>query len=638
MSEGSPALSDRERGVLAAVAAAALPAGQRLPGADGRTVARVEALLAEQPAHLRSAYRGLLRLVDGAALLSHRRGYAALPAAERLALLESWRGAGLARRNALRVLLLPIKALHFDDDRTYAALGCAYQRPAPALEAKPAYLRDRVHAAEAAGGPLELECEVVVVGSGAGGAVAAKELAEAGCAVILLEEGSYADRRDFAGRPLENQRKLYRASGATFSIGNVLIPIPMGRTVGGTTTINSGTCFRTPDAVLVRWGKELGLTALSPEAMAPHFERVEQVLGVAPVPEQYLGGSANVVRRGAAALGMVRHGPLARNAPGCDGQGVCCFGCPTDAKRSTNVSYVPLALRAGAELYTGVKIERVLVEGGRAVGVAGTTAAGQPVTVRARAVVLACGTLLTPALLLRQGLANGSGQLGRNLSIHPAAACLAEMAEPVALGPGVPQSYQVSELAEEGIMLEGVETPLEYWASALDLLGPRMTELAETAERVASFGMMISDTSRGRVRVVRGRTVVTYHLEDPDVARVVRGVVELSRIFFAAGARSVLAPVHGFEELRSLTDLVRLRTAKVRAADLSLSAHHPLGTARMGKSAAGSVVDADHQVHDVPGLYLIDGSVVPTALGVNPQVTIMALATRAAARLAARLG
>lgn len=637
MSDGSPALSDRERGVLAAVATAALPAGRRLPAADGHTVARVEAFLAEQPLQLRRGYRGLLRLVDGAALLSHRRGFAALSAAERLVSLESWRDAGLARRNALRLLLLPIKALHFDDERTYAALGCAYQRPAPALEAKPAYLRERVHAAEGARGALELECEVVVVGSGAGGAVAAKELAEAGCAVILLEEGSYADRRDFAGRPLENQRKLYRASGATFSIGNVLIPIPLGRTVGGTTTINSGTCFRTPEAVLRRWGTEHGLTSLTPEALAPYFERVEQVLGVAPVPEQYLGGSAQVVRRGAEALGMARHGPLARNAPGCDGQGVCCFGCPTDAKRSTNVSYVPLALRAGAELYTGVKVERVLVEGGRAVGVAGLTESGQPVTVRARAVVLACGALITPALLLRNGLANSSGQLGRNLSIHPAAACLAELAQPMALGPGVPQSYQISELAEEGILFEGVETPLEYWASALDVLGPRMTELAEAADRVASFGMMISDTSRGRVRVVRGRTVVTYNLEEPDVARVVRGVVELSRIFFAAGARSVLSPVHGFEELRTLTDLARLRTTKVRASDLALSAHHPLGTARIGTNPTNSVVDPDHQTHDLPGLYLMDGSVVPTALGVNPQITIMALATRAAQHLANRL-
>ena len=629
--------TERERGVLLAVAQAALPAGQRLPAADGETVAQVEAFVAEQPASLRAAYRGLLRLVDGAALLAHRRGFAALSAGERLALLETWRTAGLARRNALRLLLLPVKALHFDDTRTVGALGCVYQRPLPAAEARPAYFRERVHAAADAGGAQELECEVVVVGTGAGGAVVAKELAEAGCAVILLEEGGYADRRDFAGRPLENQRRLYRASGATFSIGNVFIPIPLGRTVGGTTTINSGTCFRTPDKVLTRWGHELGLTELTPARMAPYFDRVEQILGVAPVPAEHLGGCARVVIRGAEALGLRRHRPLARNAPGCDGQGVCCFGCPTDAKRSTNVSYVPMALRAGAELYTGVTVERLLFEGARVVGVTGTSAAGHAVTVRARAVVLACGSLLTPILMMRNGVGGGSGQLGKNLSIHPAAACLAEMAEPIASWRGVPQGYLIDEFADDGIMLEGVATPLEYWGSAMSAIGPRMVELAEAYERVASFGMMVSDTSRGRVRLVRGRPVVTYNLNDEDVGRLVRGVVELSRIFFAAGARTVISPVHGFEDLRSLTDLARLRTARVRASDLSISAHHPLGTARMGADPSVAVVDAEHQVYGSPGLYVIDGSAVPTALGVNPQVTIMALATRAAERLAARL-
>ncbi len=634
MERAAPIFRERERAVLLAVAKAALPAGKLLPAADEHTVAKVEAFFAEQPTGLRAAYRGLLRLLDGAALVAHRKGFAALGAPERLALLEQWRGAGLARRNALLFLLMPIKALHFDDERTYRALGCAYQRPVPSAEARPTYLRERVHVAD---GPLELECEAVVVGTGAGGAVAARELAEAGCAVVMLEEGSYADRRDFAGRPLENQRRLYRASGATFSVGNVLIPIPLGRTVGGTTTVNSGTCFRTPEPVLARWSRELGLAELSAERLAPYFERVEQVLGVAPVPSEHLGGCAQVVIRGAEALGLRRHRPLARNAPGCDGQGVCCFGCPTDAKRSTNVSYVPLALRAGAELYTGVTVTRVLVEGGRAVGVRGVTAAGHEVTVRSRAVVVACGSLLTPALLQRSGVGGVSGQLGRNLSIHPAAACLAEMPEPVQSWRGVPQSYLVDEFADQGIMLEGVATPLEYWGAALGAVGPRMVELAEAQDRVASFGMMISDTSRGRVRLVGDRTVVTYHLGDDDVARLVRGVVELSRIFFAAGARTVLTPVHGHEELRSLTDLVRLRSARVRAADLALSAHHPLGTARMGATAATAVVDHEHQVFGTPGLYVIDGSAVPTALGVNPQVTIMALATRAAERLAARL-
>jgi choline dehydrogenase-like flavoprotein len=234
-------------------------------------------------------------------------------------------------------------------------------------------------------------------------------------------------------------------------------------------------------------------------------------------------------------------------------------------------------------------------------------------------------------------VARGSRHLGGNLSIHPAVACLAEMRERVASWSGVPQGYLIDEFAAEGILMEGVATPLEYWASAMSHLGPRMIELAENYDRVASFGMMVSDSSRGRVRLVRDRPVVTYNLGDADVARLRRGVEQLSRVFFAAGARSVFTPIHGFDELRSLDELARMQRASVRASDFSLSAHHPLGTARLGVDASSSVLDAEHQVHGVPGLYVIDGSAVPTALGVNPQVTIMAMATRAAERLAARL-
>jgi choline dehydrogenase-like flavoprotein len=347
--------------------------------------------------------------------------------------------------------------------------------------------------------------------------------------------------------------------------------------------------------------------------------------------------------RGADKLGY-RHRPLARNAPDCDGQGVCCFGCPTDAKRSTNVSYVPLALRAGAELYTGARVERLLFEGGRAVGVRarvgedGAGGRGAPLTVRARAVVVACGALVTPVFLMRNGVAKGSRHLGGNLSIHPAVACLAEMNERVESWKGVPQGYLIDEFADDGIMMEGVATPLEYTIAATSHVGPRLVELAEGFDRVASFGMMVSDTSRGRVRLIGDRAVVTYNLNDEDVGRLQRGVDQLSRIFFAAGARTVLTPFHGHDELRSPDDLRKLQRAKLRASEIMLAAHHPLGTARMGRTAQSSVVDQDHQVHGVPGLHVIDGSTVPTALGVNPQVTIMAMATRAAGRLAARLG
>lgn len=635
MANESSFLSERERKVLGALAVTGLPAGKTFPAADEGTLRRVEQFFASQAAVTRAGYRGLLHMIDAAALLRHRRGFASLDPRRQLALLEEWRTGNLAKRSALRGLMVPIKMSYFDDPRLYRAIGCAWERPLPMAEAKPAWFRERVHSARDAAGE-ELECDVVVVGTGAGGAVMARELAEAGLAVILLEEGGYADRATFAGRPFDNQRKLYRAGGATFSVGNVFIPIPLGKTVGGTTAVNSGTCFRTPDKVLRKWRDELGLRDFSPENMAPYFDRVEGVLGVAPTAAAQYGGCAHAVMRGADKLGY-SHKPLQRNAPDCDGQGVCCFGCPTDAKRSTNVSYVPLALRAGVELYTGARVEQILFEGERAVGVRAATEGGAALTVRARAVVVSCGTLITPVLLMRNGVAKGSPHLGGNLSIHPAVACLAEMSERVDSWRGVPQGYSVDEFADEGILMEGVATPLEYTAAAMSQIGPRLMELAEGFDRVASFGMMVSDTSRGRVRLIRDRAIITYHLGERDVRKLKRGVEELARIFFAAGARAVLTPIHGFDELRSEAELARLEGAQIRATDLSLAAHHPLGTARMGRSARASIVDEDHQVHGHPGLYVVDGSSVPTALGVNPQVTIMAMATRAAARLAEKL-
>ncbi|HVK78130.1 MAG TPA: GMC family oxidoreductase, partial [Kofleriaceae bacterium] len=580
--------------------------------------------------------RGLIRTIEGLAWLHHRRRVTSLSAQARVDLLERWRQAGVARRTALRALLTPLKMAHFDDPSFYARLGCVYEQERPRAEVKPAWFRERVHDGATIDSDRAVEADVVVIGTGAGGAVVAKELAEAGVAVVMIEEGAYFDRTDFTGRAFDMQRRMYRAGGATVSVGNVAIPIPMGQTVGGSTTVNSGTCYRVPERVLAHWRHQLGLPAMTMDHLAPYYERVEAVLGVAPTRTEILGGCARVVARGAEKLGY-KHRPLRRNAPACDGQGVCCFGCPTDAKRSTNVSYVPLALKAGAELYATTKVERIVVEGGCAVGVVARTKGGRSLTVRARAVVVACGTLITPVLLMRNGLAGGSGQLGANLSIHPAAGVLAEMNERVASWQGVPQGYAIEEFAEDGLMFEGAATPLEYTVSLMPQLGPRLVELAEGYDRVASFGFMVEDTSRGRVRLVAGRPVVTYVVNDADLARLKRGVDILARVYFAAGARAVLPPVHGFDELRNEADLARLRRANLSASDLELSAYHPLGTARMGPDPASSVVDDDHQVHGTPGLYVIDGAAVPSSLGVNPQLTIMALATRAADRMAARL-
>ena len=625
----------REHAALLAIARATMPEGRIFAGAGARAVDKVEKFLSLSPPSVARGYRAMLLAVEAWTLAAERARLASLPPETVLALLERWRAGDVARRTIVRMLTAPLKIAHYNDPKMYSDVGCRYGS-LPVRAEQPRWM-ERVTAASELDSDETLECDVVVVGTGAGGAVVARELAEQGHAVVLVEEGDYNTRADFNGQTADMQRKLYRDMGATLSLGNAVIPIPIGRTVGGTTAINSGTCYRTPERVLRHWVDELGLDELGPEKLAPYFERVEATLGVAPADAKYLGGVARVIARGCDALGY-RHQPLRRNAPECDGQGVCCFGCPTDAKRSTNVSYVPLALKAGAALLTGLRVDRVMVDGGRAVGVVAHARAAdggrRTVTVRARATVVSCGSLMTPLLLEASGVGTSSGQLGRNLSIHPALAVMALFDEKIDGGSAIPQGYAIEHFHDEGILFEGAFAPLDLAAASFTMIGPRFVELVEAYDRIACFGVMIEDVSRGRVRRgPGGRPLITYSLVDHDVARLKRAVEILGRVYFAAGARTVIPLVHGFDELASPTDLERLRRAKLRARDFELSAYHPLGTARMGRDARTSVVGADHQVHDTPGCYVVDGSVVPTSPAVNPQVTIMTLATRAAGEI-----
>ncbi|UGS35690.1 GMC family oxidoreductase N-terminal domain-containing protein [Capillimicrobium parvum] len=477
-------------------------------------------------------------------------------------------------------------------------------------------------------GRREIRADVVVVGTGAGGAPAAKELAEAGATVVMLEEGAHHPTDTLTARPRESLATLYRDGGQIATVGAPPIVLPLGRAVGGTTLVNSGTCFRTPPHVLERWRREIGLEL----DLEPCFERVEAELNVVEVPPELAGRNAAIVRRGAQALG-VSSGYLRRNVRGCVGSGVCAYGCPAGAKQHTGATYVPKAHAAGAVTYTGVRVRRILVERGRAVGVEGRTAAGGRLRVRAGRVILAAGAVHTPVLLARNRLGGASGMLGRNLSIHPATAARARFDEDVVMWDGVPQSYHVDELASDGIMLEGIAGPPDYLAMAIPRIGPEHRELMLDARRLAQFGVMVCDTGRGRVHDLLGRPVIRYDLHREDAARFVRGLELLARIWFAAGAREVVVPVKGVPALHD-GDTSPLHAARVRPRDLTLMAFHPLGTARAGADPERSVLDPELQVRGTPGLYVCDGSAVPTSLGVNPQITIMAMATRLAHRLA----
>src|SRR5215213_11528900 len=217
-----------------------------------------------------------------------------------------------------------------------------------------------------------LRADVCVIGSGAGGAVAAAELAEGGMRVVVLEEGAQRGVADATGRPRDTLPRLYRDGGQVATIGRPPIMLPLGRGTGGTTFVNSGTCFRTPAGVLARWRDEHGIDGLTDDC----FERVERALGVAEVPAALAGRNAALLRRGAERLGW-SGGYLRRNARGCQGSGVCAFGCPTGAKQHAGEVYLPRAQAAGATLVTGARADRILVRDGRAAGVEVATTDGR---------------------------------------------------------------------------------------------------------------------------------------------------------------------------------------------------------------------------------------------------------------------
>jgi len=487
------------------------------------------------------------------------------------------------------------------------------------------------------------KADVVVVGSGAGGAVVARELAARGRDVVLLEEGGYFTGKDFTGNPREMIDLLYRNRGLTGALGRPPIPIPLGRCVGGTTTINSGTCYRAPDYVLDEWAERYGVAGAREPDLRAYFERVEAELGVRPVPEDTYGRNSRLFERGAAALGY-DGARIPRNERGCLGTGVCAIGCPQDAKQAMHVSYVPRAQAAGARLYTRCRVDRVLLSGGRAIGVIGRFVdASERETARelcalARHVVVACGALLTPALLERSGVSDPSGQRGRNLHIHPATRVGALFDEEVRGWEEVPQAYNVHHFTREGIFIQGQFVPPALEAPVLPGVGAAHKQRMARFARLGSFGALISDESAGRVRAGRGRWPrVTYQLGPADAGKLARAIGLTAEIFFAAGAREVYSGIHSRPVLRGIDEARAIQHATLPAADFEMMAFHPQGTARMGEDPRAAVTDSVGRVHGTPRLWVADAGLFPSSCKVNPQITIMAVATRLAEHLAAEL-
>jgi len=484
--------------------------------------------------------------------------------------------------------------------------------------------------------------DAVIIGSGAGGAVAATYLAEAGLSVIVLEEGEHVTAADFEGPMFGRLQRFCRDNGTTQVLGNPPIPLPLGKVVGGTTVVNSGTCFRAPDRVLDRWAGEFGVEGARLDELGGHYAPLEDFLNVRPVPWELLGPNGMAAHRGAVALGY-SGGPLLRNIADCHGCGQCAFGCPTNAKQAMHISYLPKAQRAGAQVFSRCRVDRIEVEGGTARGVSASllSSAGRKqgtARIFGDHVLVCAGAIQSPALLHKSGIPDPSGQTGRNLRIHPATGVGGMFTDEIYNWKGTLQSYYIDQFFDSHeLMFEATTTIPSIGAGSLPGIGRQAIEEMTNFPNLATLGFYVSDTSKGRVRVLPGgRVVPTYRLNALDARRMVMGLSVAAEVLLEAGAQRVLPGIPGLDWISARADLEQLRERHVKPHHLKLTAFHPMGTVRMGADPAHAVVDSFGRHHAVDRLWVGDASTFPSCVGVNPQMTIMAFAKRTAEHIAAK--
>lgn len=484
-----------------------------------------------------------------------------------------------------------------------------------------------------------ITADAVVIGTGAGGAIAAAELAAAGWKVVMLEEGSYLTGQHLDGNVRFAFSRLYRDGGFTGTIGRPPILVPLGRCVGGTTTINSGTCYRTPPFVLERWEREYGLEGATD--LDDHFAAIERDLHIKPVPDELYGPANGRIQQAVEQVLRWRGSRIPRNESGCLATGRCAFGCPSDGKLAMSVSKVPEAIERGATLWVHARARTILLHRRRAVGVVAEalTAQGRPTGVQldvlAALVVVAAGALHTPALLQASGVK--SPWLGRNLHLHPATRVVAIFPNEIRGWREVPQAYNIDEFIEQGVFIQGQFVPPEIQAAAIPGFGHAYAERMRAFDRMASFGALISDESSGRVWSIgnSARPFAWYSLGYRDMRKLIFAIARTAEAFFAAGAVEVYSGVGAFPVLRRMADVAALETMRVRPSQLDVMAFHPMGTARAGTEKL-SVCDPWGRVYGYTGLSVADASLFPTSNRINPQLTIMALVRRNAREWIAR--
>ncbi|MHB0806597.1 GMC family oxidoreductase [Stutzerimonas nitrititolerans] len=502
---------------------------------------------------------------------------------------------------------------------------------------------------------ISLEADIAIVGSGAGGATSAEILSAAGFKVLLIEEGPLRSSRDFDMQEPRAYASLYQEGiGRTSKDG--AITILQGRAVGGSTLVNWTSSFRTPVPTLEHWAREHAVAGHDEAALAPWFERIEQRLGIEPWA---MAPNANnqVIRDGCARLGY-SWAVIPRNVRGCWNLGYCGMGCPTNAKQSMLVTSIPATLENGGELLYLARAERLEIANGRVTELQclGMDARcvvpnGRKIRVRARHYILAGGGINTPAILLRSEAPDPHQRLGKRTFLHLVNFSAAQFDKVINPFYGAPQSIYSDQFqwddGTSGRMSYKLEVPPIHPALAATLLGGLGAESALRMEQLPHTNAMLAlmrdgfhpDSAEGRVQLRSdGTPVLDYRMTAYTWDGIRRAYHSMAEIQFAAGARAVL-PLHSDADYvktpaaaRRMIDTLSLELYRAR-----LGSAHVMGGCAMGEDPRGAVVDSLGRHHQLENLSIHDGSLFPTSIGANPQLSIYTLAAKLSSLLADRL-
>ena len=481
-----------------------------------------------------------------------------------------------------------------------------------------------------------LDVDAVVVGTGAGGSIALRELARAGLNVVALEEGAYSLPRDFNQREDEMIPRLFQESGGR-ATHDMALRILQGRGVGGSTVHNTNLCKRTPDAILDLWARKYGVVGAGLADLQPAFEAIERDLAVSEIPASMRNENNEVLRAGCEALGW-RGGPLWHNRVGCQQSGFCELGCAYDAKQNALKVVLPQAALAGARIYADVEAVRLVHDGARVTGVHAVArdADGRVcanVEIWARVVVLAASAVGSAALARRSGIPDPHGQLGRGLRVHPGGAVAGRFDREIAGWRGIPQSYECTEHLshDEGSdrrvwIVPAFAHPIGTAASLPGFGASHMAAL-RAYPHLAVITAVVPDETSGEVDVDgEGHPVIRYAMNEPDRRQLAKGLVACARLLLAAGAVEVTIPAIPPLRFTSASQLEGVDTSNLRPHSVPLTAVHPMGTLRMGEDPKTSVVRSTGEHHQLRGLFVSDGSLFPTSIGGPPQISIYAFA------------